>query len=72
MSRTDVHRPWEVQLADPYDRRLFVQYGYFKGEPLMMPLRNLCGCRMCTEYHWRKLERRRQRYAWKRDRHLFD
>lgn len=67
MSRTDVHRPYRVQLADPYARHLFYRYGSFRGETLRAPIRNLCGCRMCTGHHWRKAERRRERYAGRRE-----
>lgn len=27
-----------------------------------------CGCRLCTGHHWRKLDNRRQRVAWRGER----
>lgn len=67
MSRTDVHRPWRVQTADPFNRHLIRQYATFRGEPLFTSHRNLgCGCRMCTGHFWRRWERRRDRHAAKR------
>ena len=68
MSRTDVHRPWPVQLADPHNRHLLYRYGTFQGEVLLTSYRNLgCGCRMCTGHHERKADRRRERYAGRRE-----
>jgi hypothetical protein len=67
MSRTDVHRPWRVQLADPYNRHLLYRYGTFPdagGEPLITSWRNLgCGCQLCTGRRGRKIGRRQQRAA---------
>jgi hypothetical protein len=66
MSRTDVHRPWDVQTRDPYNRYLLRWYrtirvgGIWQMEPMFW--RNIgCGCRMCTNYWCRKWERRQQR-----------
>lgn len=65
MSRTDVHRPWAIQVADPNNRHLF--YRYASGE-WITSFRNLsCGCRLCTGHYWRKQSNRRQRAAWRRD-----
>lgn len=65
MSRTDVHRPWPVQIADPHDRHLFRRHQAYPARVdgvELVPLRNLCGCRMCTGHFWRRWERRRERH----------
>lgn len=69
MSRTDVHRPWRVQLADPYNRHLLYRYQMWPREaPELTSYRNIgCGCRLCTSYHWRRQERRRDRHAARRE-----
>lgn len=67
MSRTDVHRPWLIQLADPYNRHLVYRYAMWPvGEMALTSYRNLgCGCRMCTGHHGRKLARSQERVAWR-------
>ena len=66
MSRTDVHRPWPVQLADPHNRHLFYRYPLWPWQTGLAPIKNIgCGCRMCTGHYTRKQERRRDR-AWSR------
>ena len=63
VSRTDVHRPWRIQVADPYNRHIIRQYGEFKGEPLFTSHRNIgCGCPMCTDSYGRREARRRDRH----------
>jgi hypothetical protein len=67
MSGTDAHRPWRVQVTDPYNRHLIRQYGTWRGEPLYTSHRNLsCGSRMCTGYYERRQARRRDRREAKR------
>lgn len=70
MSRTDVHRPWVVQVSDPHNRHLIRQYATYPatgGEPLYTSHRNLgCGCRMCTDHYGRRWARRRDRHEAKR------
>jgi hypothetical protein len=70
MSRTDVHRPWRVQLADPYNRHLLRRHQAWPALPdgiELVPIRNLlCGCRMCTDHFGRRWARRRDRHEAKR------
>jgi hypothetical protein len=67
VSRTDVHRPWPVQLADPHNRHLLYRYPMWPHETAVTSFRNLgCGCRMCTGYFWRRWERRRDRHQARR------
>ncbi len=68
MSKTDVHRPWAAQLADPYNRHLFYRYPKWPWEPGLAPIKNIgCGCRMCTSHYGRKVTRRAQRHQIQRD-----
>lgn len=63
MSRTDVHRPWPVQLADPYNRHLFYRFSIWPSRVELMPIKNIgCGCPLCTERHGRKAARRQERH----------
>ena len=57
MSRTDVHRPRNVQIADPHNRPGIVRY---QGANVW-PLWNTCGCPLCTGQAQRKLARRIER-----------
>lgn len=67
MSRTDVHRPWAVQVADPHNRHLLRRYQAWPWQVELTPIRNFtCGCKMCTEQDWRRQERRRSRHEAKR------
>jgi hypothetical protein len=67
MSRTDVHRPWRVQLADPYNRHLFYGYPAWPWEMGLAPIKNIgCGCSLCTGQPGRKRARRQDRYAARR------
>jgi hypothetical protein len=69
MARTDVHRPWPVQVADPHNRHLIRQYATHRGEPLYTSHRNLCcGCQLCTGQPGRKRARRRERVHWRSER----
>jgi hypothetical protein len=68
MSKTDVHRPWAVQLADPYNRHLFYRYPAWPWEMALAPIKNFgCGCSMCTNRHQRKRSRRADRHQAQRD-----
>lgn len=67
MSRTDVHRPWPVQQNDPHNRHRLRRFQTWSTElPELVPLYNVCGCPGCTARVWRHQQRRRDRYAWKR------
>lgn len=64
MSRTDVHRPWRVQAADPYNRHRLRRHQAWSTEPpILVPLYNTCGCPGCSARDWRRAERRRERYG---------
>lgn len=68
MSRTDVHRPWHVQVTDPYNRhRLFAHQSWWcRTEGLeLLPLYSACGCVMCTGRYQRRLGRRQERVIWR-------
>jgi hypothetical protein len=68
MSRTDVHRPWTVQLQDPYNRHLLYRYPAWPWETGLAPVKNFgCGCRLCTDHFGRKATRRAQRHQAQRD-----
>lgn len=65
MSRTDVHRPWRVQVRDPHNRhRLYrmPQNTEFGIESEYAPTYNICGCPMCTASYWYKAARRKVRH----------
>jgi hypothetical protein len=64
MSRTDVHRPWRVQLDDPYNRHRLVRFSWHLDE--MIPVYNTCGCPMCTERYTRRLAHKQERVAWRK------
>lgn len=70
MSRTDVHRPWMLQVADPYNRHLIYYYAKWPGRAVEVEAtswRNLfCGCRMCTGHHERRAAHRSERVEWRR------
>lgn len=61
MSRTDVHRPWHVQMEDPYNRHRL----YRSDIGNLMPLYCTCGCPMCTGRYQRRLGRRQERVMWR-------
>lgn len=63
MSRTDVHRPWWVQLKDPYNRHLVYRHG--PGEFDCYTFFQACGCPMCTGKYWRKHTNRLARIQWR-------
>ena len=50
MSRTDVHRPWRVQEADPYERHRWYRY-----QDEMWPLYKTCRC----DHYGERANRRR-------------
>lgn len=69
MSRTDRHRPYRVQEADPQEKRF---YWYDTGTPKhgwrkVFTFR-ACNCRTlhCSGTYWRKMENRRRRHDEKR------
>lgn len=67
MSRTDVHRPYQVQIKDPYNRhRMLWRADWRKGKGLdPWPLYNTCGCNLCVGQLTRKHLRRQERGAWR-------
>lgn len=66
MSRTDAHRPYLVQQADPLSRWLFYWFARYPSHGVeLISWKNLCGCKRCTDQNWRKLSHRRDR-AWRR------
>lgn len=66
MSRTDVHRPWRVQIADPHNRHLLYRHQAWPWQTELTFFKNMCGCKMCTGHDWRRQERRRNRREAKR------
>lgn len=66
MSRTDVHRPYQIQLNDPYNRHLVYRYPMYSDRSGLATFKNLgCGCPLCTGRDWRRLERRVDRHVTK-------
>lgn len=66
MSRTDIHRPYRVQVEDPYNRHRMLWHPTWGTEPLSpMPLYNTCGCNLCVGQLWRKQLCRQERAAWR-------
>lgn len=63
MSRTDIHRPWLVQLNDPYNRRKIRRFG--PGELDYRSELRACGCRMCTGYWEQKWGHETERMVWR-------
>jgi hypothetical protein len=64
MSRTDVHRPYRVQVTDPYERHRFYRFSIWPDRTEPVPISGFtCGCRMCTGQLFRKQARRRERTA---------
>lgn len=68
MSRTDVHSPWNVIVSDPYMRHRLYRFQIFPNQVVLLPYKNLCGCRMCTGHHVRRLAHRQERGYWRRQR----
>lgn len=80
MSRTDVHRPFDVQARDWHNRHRLL--GFAQGHrawdnpagdpttgrrwPWPMPLYGTCGCDVCAGGCWRRRARRKVRHAWTR------
>lgn len=66
MSRTDVHRPYKIQMEDPYNRHRVRWFSAWSTEPpTPWPLYNTCGCNLCVGQHFRKYLRRQERGAWR-------
>lgn len=69
MSRTDVHRPYHVQQADPYERHRWYRFQSDSTvAPTLVPTYRTCNCtvRGCSGGEWRRGERRRDRHTWRR------
>lgn len=70
MSRTDVHRPFDVQMKDPYNRhRVRVVHGTGPFGPFFdtaWPLYNPCGCWLCSRQFGRRYENKVRRGRWRR------
>jgi len=62
MSRTDVHRPWNVQVADPYNRPYRIYCSWVDPVPYFTFA--TCGCYLCKGD--RRGDRRRGRHTTKR------
>ena len=65
MSRTDVHRPWHVQEADPYERHRWYRFAVYPDKVVLMPTYQICGCFMCTGRQARRRQRKQERVAWR-------
>lgn len=70
MSRTDVHRPYKVQVEDPHNRhRMLWLPNWRQGTGLHpWPIYNTCGCNLCVDQLGRKHLRRQERSAWRQAR----
>lgn len=67
MSRTDVHRPYQVQTNDPYNRhRTYRFQSWSDREPDRILTYNSCGCNLCVGQLQRKYLRRQERGAWRK------
>jgi hypothetical protein len=69
VSRTDVHRPYRVQVTDPYNQHRMLwrpNWGWGNGRGLEpWPLYNTCGCNLCVGQLYRKHLRQQERGAWR-------
>jgi hypothetical protein len=68
MSRTDVHRPYQVQINDPDNRHQLYTYPAYPSGTELTPTYGTCGCPMCTGQGGRKVMRRRERVLWRAQR----
>ena len=70
MSRTDVHRPWSVQVQDPYNRHRLRRWHSWATDPEVsyLPLYGACGCNMCTGRLWHRQSQRQVRVLWRNTR----
>lgn len=68
MSRTDVHRPYQVQINDPYNRHRMLWRPSWLGDKGLdpWPMYNTCGCNLCVGQVYRKYLRRQERGAWRK------
>ncbi len=62
MSRTDRHRPHQVQVADQAEQNFYWfdsggSWGWTKAFH-----HRTCGCRLCGGYYWRKESNRKRRH----------
>ena len=62
MSRTDVHRPWRVQVTDPYNRHRLMRYG---NEQELLPLYKACRCDHYGERAMRRYGFKQARVIWR-------
>jgi hypothetical protein len=68
MSRTDVHRPWQVQQADWHERHRWYRFQSWPTElPELMPTYRTHNCVSCNDTTWKRQERRRERHGWRRE-----
>lgn len=68
MSRTDVHRPWRVQAADPYERHRWRRFHTWPTElPELIPMYRTHNCVSCNDTTWARQARRRDRHRARRD-----
>lgn len=67
MSRTDVHRPYHVQQADPHERHRWYRFQTWATEaPELVPTYRTCNCPVCNGHGWRRTDRRKARRGWRR------
>lgn len=63
MSRTDVHRPWPIQMGDPHNRHLLHRHQEWPWKHVLVPHKNIaCGCNLCTQQGARRRMRRQERH----------
>lgn len=68
MSRTDVHRPYHVQQADPHERHRWYRFQTRStGAPELVPTYRTCGCRACSGCRWHYTNRHDWRRQLRRD-----
>jgi len=68
MSRTDTHRPYAVQQADPYGRHRWRRLQERGTEPpVLIPMYRTCNCTVpgCSNHDQYRAERRRDRHTWR-------
>lgn len=62
MSRTDRHRPYWVQIEDPWEKGKSMN-GWINDEPSL--LYKICGCKMCHRDAFQTPQRKKDRYRGK-------
>jgi hypothetical protein len=63
MSRTDRHRPYWVQIKDPWEKNKSYNHWSGSGEPQL--LHNICGCNLCHRDAFQEPQRRTDRHRGK-------